>query len=372
MELNVRCLQLGAGLEEAGGEAGGHGHGAGAEHHVLEADPHLVVEAAHFVVQGRLVALVDQARLQVVLQVLPDTRQVGQHVDAVLLQLGGLADTGEHEDLRGSDGAGGEDHLALGADHLLPPALVEIGNPDRPPAFDHHPGDVRPRDDLQVRALLDRIEIGHRRRAAPTLAGRQLEVADPFLFGAVVVRVVGVAGILRGCDPGIADRPLEAHVRHRERPAGAVVVVGAALLILRPLEQGQHVVPAPARIAHLAPAVVVLMLTAHVKQAVERGGAAQHLAARPVETAAVQARIRLGHVAPVDTGVVHGFEVADRDVDPGIDVAPPGLQQHDPRRRIGAQSIGQNATRRSCTDYDIIGLRYNHLVRFLPIYLFIP
>ena len=65
----------------------------------------------------------------------------------------------------------------------------------------------------------------------------------------------------------------------------------AARLILGALEVGEDVVVAPPRIAELAPMVEVLLLAADVDQAVDRGRAAEHLAARPGDAAAVQARL---------------------------------------------------------------------------------
>ena len=77
-----------------------------------------------------------------------------------------------------------------------------------------------------------------------------------------------------------------AQIGDDERPAGAVVFVGAALLVLGPAEIGEHVVIRPASIAELAPQVEILLLSAYVDQPVDRAGAAEHLAARPGQAAA--------------------------------------------------------------------------------------
>ncbi len=58
----------------------------------------------------------------------------------------------------------------------------------------------------------------------------------------------------------------------------------AAPVIFRALEVGQDLVVAPAVIAELAPCVVVARIAPDVEQAVDRRGAAQHLAARQGET----------------------------------------------------------------------------------------
>src|SRR3984893_12328153 len=109
-------------------------------------------------------------------------------------------------------------------------------------------------------------------------------------------------------------------VRHRQRTAGAMIFVGAALLVFRLPEIGQHVVIAPAGIAALAPAVVILVLAAQVKQPVERARATQHLSARLKYLPAVQARLGLGLVHPFDGFFLEQLAVAERYVNPDIGV----------------------------------------------------
>ena len=79
----------------------GHAHGAGAFEGVFEADAGFAVQRIGECVQrlGTL-HLEHGADLQVVLQIGPDTRQVGQHRDAVLLQQRGWADARELQQLR--------------------------------------------------------------------------------------------------------------------------------------------------------------------------------------------------------------------------------------------------------------------------------
>ena len=80
--------------------------GPDAEEGVFQRDPGLVEQAAHLVVERRLVAFEDQPRLQMVLQVAAHPGAVRQHVDAVLAQLFGLADPRGHQQMRRADGAG--------------------------------------------------------------------------------------------------------------------------------------------------------------------------------------------------------------------------------------------------------------------------
>ena len=86
--------------------------------------------------------------------------------------------------------------------------------------------------------------------------------------------------------------------------AAAKGVVAAALVAFHALEEGQDVVVAPAAVAHLRPGVEVLRLAAHEGHAVDRAGAAEQLAARHREAAAVGVGLGLGGVEPVGRGVV--------------------------------------------------------------------
>ena len=129
VELDIRRFDMIAGAQEAGGEAGGHRHRPGAEHRVFERDARLIPQAAHLVVERRLVAFEHQPRLQMVLHVAPHAGQVAQHLDAVLGQMRGLAQPREHHQVRRADGARGQDHLAARADHMLHPARSRYATP---------------------------------------------------------------------------------------------------------------------------------------------------------------------------------------------------------------------------------------------------
>ena len=85
---------------------GRHAHRAAALQQVFEADLRLAEQrGGQHVERRRAVDLVDRADLQVVLQVGADARQVGHHLDAVLLQQVGRADARQLQDLRRADAA---------------------------------------------------------------------------------------------------------------------------------------------------------------------------------------------------------------------------------------------------------------------------
>ena len=92
------------------------------------------------------------------------------------------------------------------------------------------------------------------------------------------------------------DGPLDVGDRHR--PAGAAPLIRAVDAMLHPLEVRQHVLVAPALRAKLLPAVVIGRRAAQEHQSVDRARSAKHLAARPDDLSAVEARLRLGLDSP--------------------------------------------------------------------------
>src|SRR3546814_19586775 len=66
---------------------------------------------------------------------------------------------------------------------------------------------------------------------------------------------------------------------------------------------------------------------------------------RPVDAAPGQAVAGLGLVAPVGGGIVHRLEVPDGDMDPGIPVARPRLQQKHATAAVRRQPAGAAASR---------------------------
>ena len=118
-------------------------------------------------------------------------------------------------------------------------------------------------------------------------------------------------------------------------------------------EVGKGVVPAPARIAgQLRPLVVVARLAAHVDHAVDAAAAAQRLAARVAQGAAVQARVGLGVVEPVGARVADAVQVAHGDVDPVVVVLAARLDQQHAVAAVGAQAVGEQGTGRAPADDD--------------------
>src|SRR6266853_1344060 len=153
---------------------------------------------------------------------------------------------------------------------------------------------------------------------------------------------------------GIEDFPGETLALDAPFSARAVHRVRAEIVVFGALEHGQHVVPAPAGVAERFPLVVVAGLPAHIHHGVDRGAAAQHFSARIENGAAVQPGLGLGAVAPVGARIADAVEIADRDVDPDPVVLAACFEQQHAHFGIGGQAVGEQTTRRSCTDDHVV------------------
>ena len=127
-------------------------------------------------------------------------------------------------------------------------------------------------DELEVRSLEHRVQVGDRGRAAQPVAAGHLVAADALLSGCVEVGVVGQPGGSGGVEPRLAQQAARAAILDRERTTDAVVLALAALVVLGALEVREQIVVAPPLAAVLvAPLVVVGPVAADVDHRVDRG-----------------------------------------------------------------------------------------------------
>src|SRR6185312_10639014 len=227
------------------------------------------------------------ARRIMVAQVFPHPRQGAPHLDAELFEPLRIADARQLQLLRRVDRAGADYDLArTGRLALLAPDRISDARAAR--AVEHDPFAQCVGLDMQVLATANGIEIGARGADAAALGDRRLAHHDAVLLGAVVVAVVADADLARRLDQRLEDRVRGRRIGDPERPvAPAEPVVAAALVAFHALEEGQHLLIAPALVAHLRPGVEVLRLAAHKGHAVQRARPAEHLAARHRNPAAV-------------------------------------------------------------------------------------
>ena len=136
--------------------------------------------------------------------------------------------------------------------------------------------------------------------------------------------------------------------------ADGMMIAGAEEMMLVLLVDRQHVVPAPAPQAELAPVVVVGGLAAHIDHGVDRRRAADHLAARIVQRAAVEAGHRFGLEHPVGARIADREQVADRDMEPDPVVLAAGLEQQHAAFRIRRKTVRQHAACRARADNNVV------------------
>ena len=224
---------------------------------------------------------------------------------------------------------------------------------------------ARAGDDAQVGPAPGGTKVAYRGAPPATVAGGELEVARAFLPRPVDVVVAGNSDFFRAGDERVAHVAPHPHVADRLRTAGAVPLACPPLLVLGLDEVRQDVLERPAGVAELAPVVEVPGLAADVEQSVDRARPAEHLAPRPVEAATVERRLGLGPVAPVGGRIVHGLEVADRDVDPGVRVPAARFEEENSRGWVLAEARRQHAAGGARADDDVIMVRHGSLPCFV-------
>jgi hypothetical protein len=282
-----------------------------------------------------------------------DARQRVHDVDAERAQPLRLADTGELEQMRRADRACAEDHLAARHGGLLGSGDARF-DADGAAVLDQHALHLRERCDAQVGPVAHRLQERLGGVHADAAALRHVEIGDAVIVATVEVGHARDAG-RNGCiADGVQDRPMQALALDAQFAAGAMGLVGTVDEVLMLPEQRQHIVPAPALVAELAPLVIVARLAAHVDHAVDRGAAAQNLAARIVDGAPAEALLSLGLEAPVSARIPHAIEIADRDVDPEEVILAAGFQQQHRDLRIGGEPIRQQAAGCPTADDDVV------------------
>jgi len=233
---------------------------------------------------------------------------------------------------------------------LAPP----VTHPDRAPPVEEDPRRERVGADREVGPLHRRAQIRIGGAAALTPADRHLEIAEALLLETVHVVGQGVTGLPAGLEPGGVQGVLQQAAARRERSVRAAIVVAATGAALGALEVRQHVAVAPARCPLALPALVVERVAAHVHHAVDRRGAAEDLAARGVQAAAVQLWLALGVVAPVVLRHVHRDRQRARHLDPHRAIGAAVLEQQHLVAAVLGQAVREHAAGGAGADDEVV------------------
>ena len=303
----------------------------------------------------------EHRRHRVIHQPFAHARQIDDRLDAQRRQLGGRPDSRTEQDRRTLNRSGRNDDL-LGPHRLQFAARVHP-QPYGPPVLDQYAIDQTAAAQGQVESMPRRRQVAEIRRPAhhPAAIHRQRRNAG-------ALRIVLVVGLLEAQrDAGVVEAALHrlhllalpAH--HRDRPALAVKVAALVLIVLKPPEVGQALGPGPARVAgQLGPAVVVAGRAADRHAGVDRGGAADQLAARHRLIAArhvggAEAPVVLLHRRLVDAGHIFGQRLHAGEVGPRLE------QQHG---AIGvlAEPRGQHRAGRTRARHDHVVFHHRPLL----------
>ena len=141
--------------------------------------------------------------------------------------------------------------------------------------------------------------------------------------------------------------------RDVQRAARAADVGGAERVVLDRLEDRQHVVPAPARVAETLERVVVRAVAAVVDHAVDRAGPAERLAPHPVLDL-LRRPERARGVVPRGRRVAQQLAEPPRHGDQRVGVLVACLDQQHVDPRVRGEAVGEHTPRRSCADDDVV------------------
>ena len=269
------------------------------------------------------------------------------HLDAERLQLVAGADAGEHQAAWESRWPRHRPAPRAWRARAGASRAAAVVDACRASPLDNHTRGHRTGLHREVRTRHRRPQEGIDAAAAAGVAVGHLVVAAAVLRRAVEVRVEGQPRLLRRAQECARYRQGTDRVADSEGTAGAVVVVVEALVVLRPLEVGQHVGIGPAGAARVRPGVVVLGVAAGVDHGVDRAAAAQHPALRVPHRAAVDRLLGRRGIAP-GVGRAGQLGEAGGHADVGVPVRATGLQEQDgdvwvfgePRRQTAARGAG--------------------------------
>jgi len=233
-------------------------------------------------------------------------------------------------------------------------ALPTGANLRRPTVFKQHLIHLNISQYGQIRAFQHRAQ--KRLGSIPAHTGSlvDLKVSTALIVATVEVADAGNPALCGGIAKCIQNWPGITLLLNPPLAITAMQIGVAGKVFLTAFEQGQNFFPGPARITQLGPAVVIARLATHINHAVDRRAAAQHLAPRVAQAAALQANLGLGFEAPVGARVTDAIQVTHGDMDPRVVILPTRFEQQHAVPWIGRQPICQHGTRRSCAHNDVV------------------
>lgn len=246
------------------------------------------------------VGLEDQSEQRVIVEVLPDAREIVDYVNPNFPKVVGGSYAGEEEKLRAVDRPTADDHLSFGCHGLDAPAPLILDPGTALAAVEGQAARKRVGVDSQVRPIHSRVQVGERGALTLTVRDGQLVPARPLLYRAIEVVGRGIAELL-----GRVEEDLRKRVRIRSDlgmhgSALSPILGVAALDRLHLLKVRQDALVVPAGCAAGGPVVEVVTVAAQVDHRVDGTRSTKYLTARPVVREIARPELRRCFVGPVD------------------------------------------------------------------------
>ncbi len=218
-------------------------------------------------------------------------------------EFGAIADAGQHQELRGVDRAGRQDEFAPRTDRKKPAILFDL-DADRAALIEQDATDMRPRHDREIGPVRKGMHIGAVQRLAPAAPDEHVGdggAARPFHHRAIRARECRDALLARGAEKGVRQR---ARIVRGLHPHGAVGTaerrIGRPLPVFDAAIDVEHRFIGPAGIARLSGKMIPIAFVApRPDHDIDARTAAETLAHRHRQFAAIEVRIGLGLKAPV-------------------------------------------------------------------------
>ena len=272
--------------------------------------------------------------------------------------------------LRSSPGSPMPESISSCGELITPPARITsraarairrspsttYSTPTRACALEDHARRQRVHRHDDVAARDGGTEEGIGTAPAAAVADRALQAAETLLLRAVVVRGERMTGSRAGFHVCV-DQGIRVAGRARdERAVAAAVFARPALPRFLPAKVRQDVRVGPAAETARRPAVVVGAVPPHVGHGVDRGRAADHLAARALDRPAADARLGFGEVHPVVAPLLEDPAPAERDADPRVGGPAARLEHQDADAGVFAETVRQGAAGRPRAHDDVVEL----------------
>ena len=288
------------------------------------------------------------------LQTLPHAGRIVDHLDAELAELRRGPDPGEHQQLRARERARAQHDFATGP-HQRALCAAQAHHAARDPPLEVDAFDLRPRPDREIPPVADRRQVGRRAVLPQSARLVRLHDADRRIAHEVDVMDDRDALLGTGREQRFIARVGRAEELDGHRAGGAAPrQTGAAL---GAPEVRLDIRVAPAVRARLFPQVVVLRQTGGVDQTVDRAAAAQGAAPAPSLDPVAPRAVRFRLVVPSERIPIFDEDLCAGDTEPPIAGVAAGLDQQHRHRGVFRQPRRDDATRRTCTDDDVIEFR---------------